>query len=92
MTRILYRWLIGWHPPAFRRRFEQEFLWIFEEFRETSDAAPLPYDAAISLLGQWFYGGNVKVGTRRYSRSGDAPRRIRKLSLGLAYWSVAQNL
>jgi uncharacterized membrane protein len=53
MTRILYRWLIGLHPPAFRLRFEQELLWIFDESREASGAAPLLYDGAISLLRQW---------------------------------------
>jgi hypothetical protein len=53
MTRILYRWLIGLHPPAFRLRFEQELLWIFDESCDASGAAPLLYDAAISLLRQW---------------------------------------
>jgi len=53
MTRILYRWLIGLHPPAFRLRFEQELLWIFDESRDASGVAPLLYDAAISLVRQW---------------------------------------
>jgi len=52
MTRTLYRWLIGLHPPAFRWRFEEELLWIFDESCEASGAALL-YDAAISLLRQW---------------------------------------
>jgi len=54
MTRTLYRWLIGLHPPVFRLRFEQELLWIFDESSEASGAAPLLYDGAISLLRQWF--------------------------------------
>ncbi len=53
MNRTLYRWLICLHPPAFRLRFEEELLWIFNEFTNTSGAAPLVYDAAISLLRQW---------------------------------------
>jgi len=39
MTRTLYRWLICLHPPA--------------ESRDVSGAAPLLYDAVISLLRQW---------------------------------------
>ena len=54
MMRTLYRLLIGLHPPAFRVRFEQEFIWIFDESVEASGAAPLLYDAASSLLRQWF--------------------------------------
>ena len=53
MTRTLYRWLICWHPPAFRLRFEEELLWIFDESSDASGAALLLYDAAISLLRQW---------------------------------------
>ena len=53
MTRTLYRWLIRLHPPAFRLRFEQELLWICDESSAASGAAPLLYDAAISLLRQW---------------------------------------
>ena len=53
MTRTLYRWLICLHPPAFRLRFEEEFLWIFDESSDASSAATLLYDASISLLRQW---------------------------------------
>jgi uncharacterized membrane protein len=53
MIRTLYRWLICLHPPAFRQRFEQELLWIFEESCDTSGATPLLYDAVVSLLRQW---------------------------------------
>jgi hypothetical protein len=53
MTRTFYRWLVGLHPPAFRLRFEPELLWIFDESRDASGAAPLLYDATISLLRQW---------------------------------------
>jgi uncharacterized membrane protein len=54
MTRTFYRWLVGLHPPAFRLRFEPELLWIFDESRDASGAAPLLYDAVISLFRQWF--------------------------------------
>jgi hypothetical protein len=53
MTRTLYRWLICLHPPAFRLRFEEELLWIFDESLHSSGASLLFYDAAISLLRQW---------------------------------------
>jgi uncharacterized membrane protein len=53
MTRTFYRCLVGLHPAAFRLRFEQELLWIFEESSDASGALPLLSDAAISLLRQW---------------------------------------
>jgi uncharacterized membrane protein len=53
MTRTLYRWLVCLHPAAFRLRFEEELLWIFDESRTASGAVPLFYDAVISLLRQW---------------------------------------
>lgn len=53
MTRTLYRWLVCLHPPAFRVRFKEELLWIFDESSDSSGAAPLVYDAALSLLRQW---------------------------------------
>ncbi len=53
MTRTLYRWLIYLHPPAFRLRFEEELLWIFDESGNALGALPLIYDAAVSLLRQW---------------------------------------
>lgn len=53
MTRTLYRWLVCLHPPAFRLRFEQELLWIFDESSQAFSAPALLNDAAISLLRQW---------------------------------------
>jgi hypothetical protein len=52
-TRIVYRWLIRLHPPAFRLQFEQELLWIFDESIDALGAVPLLGDAVISLLRQW---------------------------------------
>lgn len=52
MTRLLYRLLLGLHPPAFRRQFAGEMLWIFDE--STGAAAwMLLADALISLARQW---------------------------------------
>ena len=53
MNRTFYRWLIRLHPPAFRERFEQEFLWIFDESAHATGAGLLMYDAVVSLLRQW---------------------------------------
>ena len=52
MTRLLYRLLLCLHPPAFRRQFGGEMLWIFDE---TAGAAVwmLLADALISLARQW---------------------------------------
>lgn len=54
MTRTLYRCLVCLHPPAFRARFKEELLWIFDESSEASGAMPLLHDGTISLLRQWF--------------------------------------
>jgi uncharacterized membrane protein len=59
MMRTLYQWLVYLHPPAFRLRFEEELLWIFDESRDASGAAPLLYDAALSLLRQWLMRSGV---------------------------------
>lgn len=52
MTRHLYRWLLWLHPPAFRREFAGEMLWIFEQAADEG-VAPLFADGLISLLRQW---------------------------------------
>jgi hypothetical protein len=53
MIRILYRLLLALHPPAFRRQFAGEMLWIFDETRGTAAAGMLMSDAMISLARQW---------------------------------------
>jgi hypothetical protein len=68
MTRTFYRWLVGLHSPAFRLRFEPELLWIFDESRDASGAAPLLYDATISLLRQWL----LRSGLRKWAIAGIA--------------------
>jgi hypothetical protein len=51
--RTAYKFLLRLHPPAFRRRFAAEMLWIFDEAAETSGAPALLTDGFISLIRQW---------------------------------------
>ena len=53
MTRALYRVLLWLHPPAFRRAFAGEMLWIFDEIRGAAALWMLFPDAAASLARQW---------------------------------------
>jgi hypothetical protein len=41
------------HPAAFRLRFEEEMLWIFDEAADTWGSASLFWDALLSLVRQW---------------------------------------
>jgi hypothetical protein len=62
MIRTLYRCLLQLHPPAFRRRFAGEMLWIFEETWASSRAGSLLLDGLLSLLRQWLLrSGSWKV-------------------------------
>lgn len=54
IVRTLYRCLVWLHPGAFRLRFEEEILWIFDEAADGWGTASLLRDASISLLRQWF--------------------------------------
>jgi hypothetical protein len=53
MTRALYRCILLLHPPAFRRRFADEMLGIFEEPEGEIGAPALVADGLASLLRQW---------------------------------------
>lgn len=53
MVRGLYRCLVWLHPAAFRLRFEEEILWIFDEAGDGWGTAFLLRDASLSLLRQW---------------------------------------
>ena len=53
MTRTLYRSLIWMHPPAFRRQFAGEMLWIFDETAAAEGPLHLLLDGVGSLLRQW---------------------------------------
>src|SRR6267143_1712364 len=53
MLRALYRGLLYLHPPAFRKRFAEEMLWIFDEAAATRGTLGLFGDGLVSLLRQW---------------------------------------
>ena len=53
MVRGLYRCLIWLHPAAFRLRFEEVMLWIFDEAANAWGTASLFSDASVSLVRQW---------------------------------------
>ena len=53
MMRRVYRCLLWLHPAAFRRQFEEEMLWIFDDAVDASGAASLFSDASVSLVRQW---------------------------------------
>jgi hypothetical protein len=53
MLRPLYRWILLAHPPAFRRRFGDEILAIFDACPRHRDRYRLLLDGLHSLLRQW---------------------------------------
>lgn len=53
MLRSLYRCAVRLHPPAFRKRFAEEMLSIFDHARGTPAALTLFLDALLSLSRQW---------------------------------------
>lgn len=53
VCRSLYRLLLKLHPAAFRERFAEEMLWIFDEAAATQGTPRLFADAFISLMRQW---------------------------------------
>lgn len=53
MLRSLYRCALHLHPPAFRRRFADEMLSIFDQAQGTASALKLLLDALFSLSRQW---------------------------------------
>jgi len=64
VTRALYASLLRLHPPAFRRHFAAEMLWVFDEARVSESAFVLLSDVIVSLVRQWFLrAGLWKVAT-----------------------------
>src|ERR1700729_345723 len=59
MTRALYASLLKLHPPAFRRQFGGEMLWIFDEARVSEGAFVLLLDLLISVTRQWLLRSGV---------------------------------
>jgi len=53
MLRSLYRCALRLHPPAFRKRFAEEMLSIFDHAKATPAALRLFLDALLSLSRQW---------------------------------------
>ena len=51
--RSLYICLLRLHPPAFRHRFGDEMLHIFDEVTPQGRVTPLFADALSSLCRQW---------------------------------------
>ncbi len=54
MIRGLYHGLLWLHPPSFRERFEEEFLWIFDLERSSQTGMSLLFECFVSLCRQWF--------------------------------------
>jgi hypothetical protein len=59
MTRALYASLLRLHPPAFRRRFGTEMLWVFDEARLSEGALVLLFDLLTSVTRQWLLRSGV---------------------------------
>jgi hypothetical protein len=56
VIRSLYRSLLWLHPPAFRRQFAGEMLWIFDEAATAEGSGRFFLDGIVSLLRQWIVG------------------------------------
>jgi len=52
-SRSIYRYLLRLHPARFRKQFEEQMQWIFDETVRSRGAVPLLFDAAVSLVRQW---------------------------------------
>ncbi len=53
MRRATYRVLLALHPPAFRRQFVGEMLWVFDEAQRDRETSGFCFDVARSLLRRW---------------------------------------
>jgi len=53
VTRTVYEFILWIHPPAFRRRFSDEMLSVFDEGAAGNFAFGLLLDGLISLARQW---------------------------------------
>jgi hypothetical protein len=59
MTRALYASLLRLHPPAFRRRFANEMLSIFDEAGVSEGALVMLFDLMLSVTRQWLFRSGV---------------------------------
>ncbi|HET6180186.1 MAG TPA: S41 family peptidase [Candidatus Sulfotelmatobacter sp.] len=53
MLRPLYRYVLGLHPPGFRKQFGDEMLSIFDHSKGSTAALRLLLDGVLSLARQW---------------------------------------
>ena len=51
--RTIYRFLLRLHPAAFRERFAEDLLWIYDESLPQQGSPRLCADGLISLVRQW---------------------------------------
>lgn len=52
-SRSVYQFLLRLHPKCFRKQFEAQMLWIFDESLQSDGAVLLLFDACVSLIRQW---------------------------------------
>jgi hypothetical protein len=61
MIRALYSALLRVYPRAFRERFADEMLCIFDEIPTNTERASLLYDVLLSLAVQWLFRSNLWI-------------------------------
>lgn len=61
MIRNIYRGLVYLHPTRFRRNFEEEMLWIFDQAGNPYEIASLLADVTTSLGRQWLIRSNLWI-------------------------------
>jgi hypothetical protein len=54
-VRVIYAWLVRWHPARFRASFGDEMLATFEDASLEQNSVSLLADAIVSLLRQWLF-------------------------------------
>jgi len=65
VSRIVYRCLLGLHPPAFQREFADEMLWIFDQVAKKQSMLPLFADGVVSVARQWLVRGVIPEAVRK---------------------------
>jgi hypothetical protein len=53
MRRATYRTLLALHPPAFRRQFAGEMVWVFDQAAQDRETSGFCFDVALSLARHW---------------------------------------
>lgn len=53
--RRLYAWLLRLHPPAFRNRFRDELLAVYDQAVHSQRSHSLVWSATVSLVRQWIH-------------------------------------